>query len=72
VVAICRELDGLPLALELAAARTRLLGPTDLLSRLEEALEAGGARDLPERQRTMRGTLDWSHDLLSKTNRACS
>ena len=66
VAAICRRLDGLPLALELAAAKTRLLGPTDLLSRLEEALEAGGARDLPERQRTMRGTLDWSHDLLSE------
>src|SRR3712207_25611 len=44
----------------------RFLGPTALLSRLDRALEASGARDLPERQRTMRATLDWSHDLLSK------
>ena len=64
VAAICWRLDGLPLALELAAARVRYLGPTALLSRLDRALEAGGARDLPERQRTMRSTLDWSHDLL--------
>jgi predicted ATPase/transcriptional regulator with XRE-family HTH domain len=66
VAAICWRLDGLPLALELAAARARFLGPTALLSRLDRALEAGGgaARDLPERQRTMRATLDWSHDLL--------
>ena len=64
VAAICWRLDGLPLALELAAAQTRFLGPTALLSRLDRALEAGGARDLPERQRTMRATLDWSHDLL--------
>jgi predicted ATPase/DNA-binding XRE family transcriptional regulator len=64
VAAICWRLDGLPLALELAAARARFLGPTALLSRLNRALEAGGARDLPERQRTMRSTLDWSHDLL--------
>ena len=64
VAAICWRLDGLPLALELAAARARFLGPTALLSRLDKALEAGGARDLPERQRTMRSTLDWSHDLL--------
>ncbi len=64
VAAICWRLDGLPLALELAAAKTRFLGPTELLSRLDRALEAGGARDLPERQRTMRATLDWSYDLL--------
>lgn len=64
VAAICWRLDGLPLALELAAARARFLGPTALLSRLDRALEAGGARDLPERQQTMRATLDWSHDLL--------
>jgi predicted ATPase/DNA-binding XRE family transcriptional regulator len=64
VAAICWRLDGLPLALELAAAQTRFLGPTALLSRLNQALQAGGARDLPERQRTMRATLDWSHELL--------
>jgi predicted ATPase/DNA-binding XRE family transcriptional regulator len=64
VAAICWRLDGLPLALELAAARARFLGPTALLSRLDQALQAEGARDLPERQRTMRATLDWSHDLL--------
>jgi predicted ATPase/DNA-binding XRE family transcriptional regulator len=64
VAAICWRLDGLPLALELAAAQARFLGPTALLSRLDQALQAGGARDLPERQRTMRSTLDWSHDLL--------
>ena len=64
VAAICWRLDGLPLALELTAARVRFLGPTALLSRLDRALEADGARDLPERQRTMRATLDWSYDLL--------
>jgi predicted ATPase/transcriptional regulator with XRE-family HTH domain len=64
VASICRRLDGLPLALELVAAKVRFLGPATLLSRLDRALEAGGARDLPERQRTMRGTLDWSYDLL--------
>jgi predicted ATPase/transcriptional regulator with XRE-family HTH domain len=69
VAAICWRLDGLPLALELAAARTRFLGPTALLSRLDRALESGGARDLPERQRTMRATLDWSHDLLHEPER---
>ena len=64
VAAICWRLEGLPLALELAA-RVRFLGPTALLSRLDRALEASGARDLPERQRTMRSTLDWSYELLS-------
>lgn len=66
VAAICWRLEGLPLALELAAARMRFLGPTALLSRLDRALEASGARDLPERQRTMRATLDWSYELLSE------
>ena len=64
VAAICRRLDGLPLALELAATKVRYLDPETLLSRLDRAISAGWARDLPERQRTMRSTLDWSHDLL--------
>jgi predicted ATPase len=69
VAAICWRLDGLPLALELAAAQTRFLGPTALLSRLDQALQAGWARDLPERQRTMRATLDWSYELLHEPER---
>ena len=70
VAAVCWRLDGLPLALELAAAGIRFLGPTELLSHLDRALEAGGARDLPERQRTMRATVDWSHDLLTDGEKA--
>lgn len=70
VAAICWRLAGLPLALELAAARVRFLDPATLLARLDQALSApSGARDLPERQRTMRATLDWSHDLLSEAER---
>ncbi|CAA9434270.1 MAG: hypothetical protein AVDCRST_MAG03-3511 [uncultured Rubrobacteraceae bacterium] len=69
IAAICWRLEGLPLAIELAAARIRFLGPTALLARLDRALEASGARDLPERQRTMRATLDWSHDLLDEPER---
>jgi predicted ATPase len=64
VASICWRLAGLPLALELAAAKTKFLDPATLLSRLDRALSGAGARDLPERQRTMRATLDWSHDLL--------
>ena len=69
VAAICQRLDGLPLALELAAARMSFLGPDALLRRLDSALEVGGARDLPERQQTMRATLKWSHDLLSENEK---
>ena len=66
VAAICSRLDGLPLALELAAARTRFLDPAALFGRLDRALSTSWARDLPERQRTMRAALDWSHDLLAE------
>jgi predicted ATPase/transcriptional regulator with XRE-family HTH domain len=64
VAGLCTRLAGIPLALELAAAKVRLLDPAALLARLDTALASGGARDLPARQRTMRATLDWSHDLL--------
>jgi predicted ATPase/DNA-binding XRE family transcriptional regulator len=64
VAAICWRLAGLPLALELAAAKARFMEPAMLLRRLDRALSTGWTRDLPERQRTMKATLDWSHDLL--------
>jgi predicted ATPase/transcriptional regulator with XRE-family HTH domain len=66
VAEICRKLDGLPLAIELAAAWIRLLTPEALLDRLDNRLQVlvGGALDLPERQRAMRDTLQWGHDLL--------
>ena len=72
VAEICRRLDGLPLAIELAAARVRLLPPQALLARLDDkmGLLTGGARDLPERQRTLRNTLDWSFGLLSAREQA--
>jgi hypothetical protein len=64
---LCERLGGLPLAIELAAARTRLLTPQQILDRLARTLDLGGsARDLPERQRTLRGAIDWSHDLLTE------
>ncbi len=66
VAAICRRLAGLPLALEIVAARVRFLDPATLLARLDRALSSGWAQDLPERQRTMRSTLDWSYGLLGQ------
>jgi predicted ATPase len=72
IAAICARLDGLPLALELAAARSKLLPPVTLLARLDRRLDVltDGATDLPERQQTLRATLDWSYDLLDAAERA--
>jgi predicted ATPase len=68
VAQICRRLDGLPLALELAAARVKLLPPPAILARLDDRLKllTGGARDRPARHQTLRNTLEWSYDLLNK------
>src|SRR5262249_44222856 len=64
---ICSRLDGLPLAIELAASRIKVLSPTAMLTRLESSLNllTGGARDLPVRQQTLRGTVNWSYSLLN-------
>ncbi|MGH2446290.1 MAG: ATP-binding protein [Candidatus Limnocylindria bacterium] len=72
VAEICVRLDGLPLAIELAAARIRILTPQAMLSRLEDRLNllSGGARDLPQRQQTLRGAIAWSHDMLDDADRA--
>ena len=72
VARICERLDGLPLAIELAAARVRLLTPTQILERLDRALPVlrGGGRDRPERQQTLHGAIAWSHDLLDDAERA--
>ena len=73
VAEICRRVDGLPLAIELAAARCGLLSPDEIAQRLQDALGAlgSGARDAPARQHTLRATIDWSHQLLSDAERQC-
>lgn len=69
IAAICHKLDGLPLAIELAAPRIKLLSPNRLLELLSDRLKllTGGAKDLPERQQTIRGAIDWSYNLLDAT-----
>ena len=68
VIEICHRLDGLPLALELASARVKLLKPQEILARLDDSLKllTGGARDLPTRHQTLRNTLEWSYSLLNE------
>jgi predicted ATPase/class 3 adenylate cyclase len=72
VAEVCRRLDGLPLAIELAASRVKLLSPEAILQRLEHRLEllTGGSVDLPLRQRTLREAIGWSHDLMDDAERA--
>jgi predicted ATPase/DNA-binding SARP family transcriptional activator len=72
VADVCARLDGLPLAIELAAARSKLLPPAAMGARLDRALDllVGGAQDLPGRQQTLRATLEWSHELLDEEERA--
>ncbi|MCI0581496.1 MAG: adenylate/guanylate cyclase domain-containing protein [Chloroflexi bacterium] len=71
VAAICARLQGMPLAIELAAARVKLLSPDQILGRLESQLNllAAGARDLPARQQTLRGAIAWSYDILDEAHR---
>jgi predicted ATPase len=71
IAEICRRVDGLPLAIELAAARSRLMPPQEILSRLSSGFEllSSKSADLPVRQQTLRATLDWSHELLSPGER---
>jgi hypothetical protein len=73
IAEICRRVDGLPLAIELAAARCGLLSPAEIAARLQGALDGLGAgpRDAPARQKTLRATIDWSHSLLSDAEQAC-
>jgi predicted ATPase/DNA-binding CsgD family transcriptional regulator len=72
VAEICRRLDGLPLAIELAAARAAVLSPPAMVARWDESLglDTEGARDLPSRQRTLRSAFDWSYDLLERDEQA--
>ncbi|TMD81692.1 MAG: adenylate/guanylate cyclase domain-containing protein [Chloroflexi bacterium] len=71
IAGICERVDGLPLAIELAAARIKLFSPQALLTRLEKSLSAlgSGARDLPSRQQTLRGAIQWSYDMIEEAGR---